>query len=68
MTVDPLLAHGLRLMGHDGNLFQHPQFRCDGRCGHVWPIRFQWISDDHRYCPPCRPTHAVKSSALELAS
>ena len=67
-TSDPLMAHGLRLVGTDGKMWEHPLFRCEGRCGHVWPIRFQWLARGSRYCPPCRPTGAVKSSVLELAS
>ena len=67
-TSDPLMAHGLRLVGTNGKCWQKPLFRCQGRCGHIWPIRYQHLADGKRYCPPCRPAHAVRSSVLELAS
>ena len=46
---------------------ERPLFRCDV-CEHAWPIAHQWRTDDQRFCPWHRPSDAIRSDALELAS
>lgn len=49
-----------------GQIWSHPKFRCEGPCGATWPIRFQFRTKVHRFCPACAPETAVASEALEL--
>jgi hypothetical protein len=42
-----------------------PLFRCC-LCGATGPIRFQWRTEDQRWCASCAPRGAIKSAELEL--
>ena len=44
-----------------------PQFRCHG-CEDIYTLEYQWLTADQRFCVWCRPSHAKRSDALELAS
>ena len=45
---------------------ERPRFRCDA-CELAWPILYQWITANQRFCAWCKPTHAHRTESLELA-
>lgn len=62
-----LSPYGARVLAVDELDSDQPRFRCEG-CDNPYPIDHQWLTADQRFCPWCKPVHAKRSAALELAS
>ena len=59
------VPHGIT--HHSSECDDLPTFRCEGRCEGAYPMSHQFLTADQRFCPWCKPSHAVRSDLLELA-